>query len=92
MKTRDALLANMDVQLLIAVGDDATADIVYKNMGKHYVEREGWGANKGTSFGRRASQGRFELVPLMPPDMVRRLDDQKAILQRRGNYSACSAS
>jgi type IV secretion system protein VirD4 len=88
VKTRDALLGNMDVQLLIAVGDDTTADVVSKNMGKHYVEREGWGANKGISFGRRASQGRFELVPLMPPDMVRRLDDQKTILQIRGNYSA----
>jgi type IV secretion system protein VirD4 len=87
VKTRDALLGNMDVQLLIAVGDDTTADIASKNMGKHYVEREGWGANKGISLGRRASQGRFELVPLMPPDMVRRLDDKKTVLQIRGNYS-----
>ncbi|NTG64802.1 type IV secretory system conjugative DNA transfer family protein [Rhizobium rhizogenes] len=87
-QTRNALLGNMDVKLSIAVGDDATAKIVSDNLGRKYVEREGWGRQAGLLFGKQASSGRFELVPLMDPGSVQRLDDSNTILQVRGGYGA----
>lgn len=87
-KTRDALLGNMDIKLCIAVGDDATAKIVSDNLGRKYEEREGWGKQTGLLLGRKASSGRFELVPLMDPGAVQRLDDTKTILQVRSGYGA----
>ncbi|GAJ96142.1 type IV secretory system conjugative DNA transfer family protein [Rhizobium rhizogenes] len=87
-QTRNALLGNMDVKLSIAVGDDATAKIVSDNLGRKYVEREGWGRQTGLLFGKQASSGRFELVPLMDPGSVQRLDDNNTILQIRGGYGA----
>lgn len=65
VKTRDALLGNMDIKLNIAVGDDTTARIVSVNLGRQYVEREGWGKGGGLLMSKQASQGRFELIPLM---------------------------
>lgn len=88
VKTRDALLGNMDIKLCIAVGDDATAKIVSDNLGRKYEEREGWGKQTGLLLGRKASSGRFELVPLMDPGAVQRLDDEKTILQVRSGYGA----
>lgn len=88
VKTRDALLGNMDIKLCIAVGDDATAKIVSDNLGRKYEEREGWGKQTGLLLGRKASSGRFELVPLMDPGAVQRLDDNKTILQVRSGYGA----
>ncbi|GAI31227.1 unnamed protein product, partial [marine sediment metagenome] len=88
VKTRDALLGNMDIKLNIAVGDDTTAKIVSGNLGRQYVEREGWGKTGGLLLSRQASQGRFELIPLMDPDAVLRLDDNATILQIRGTYGA----
>jgi type IV secretion system protein VirD4 len=88
VKTRDALLGNMDVKLNIAVGDDTTARIVSGNLGRQYVEREGWGRGGGLLMSKQASQGRFELIPLMDPDAVLRLDDRSTILQIRGTYGA----
>nr|WP_200985093.1 type IV secretory system conjugative DNA transfer family protein [Rhizobium rhizogenes]QCL09154.1 conjugative coupling protein [Rhizobium rhizogenes]QCL09368.1 conjugative coupling protein [Rhizobium rhizogenes]QCL09790.1 conjugative coupling protein [Rhizobium rhizogenes] len=87
-QTRNALLGNMDVKLSIAVGDDATAKIVSDNLGRKYVEREGWGRQTGLLFGRQASSGRFELMPLMDPGSVQRLDDCNTILQVRSGYGA----
>ena len=87
-QTRNALLGNMDVKLSIAVGDDATAKIVSDNLGRKYVEREGWGRQTGLLFGKQASSGRFELVPLMDPGSVQRLDDDNTILQVRSGYGA----
>lgn len=88
VKTRDALLGNMDVKLNIAVGDDTTARIVSGNLGRRYVEREGWGKGGGLLMSKQVSQGRFELIPLMDPDAVLRLDDRSTILQIRGTYGA----
>ena len=88
VKTRDALLGNMDIKLNIAVGDDTTARIVSGNLGRQYVEREGWGKGGGLLMSKQASQGRFELIPLMDPDAVLRLDDFSTILQIRGTYGA----
>jgi len=88
VKTRDALLGNMDITLNIAVGDDTTAKIVSGNLGRQYVEREGWGKGGGLLMSKQASQGRFELIPLMDPDAVLRLDDRSTILQIRGTYGA----
>lgn len=88
VKTRDALLGNMDIKLNIAVGDDTTARIVSGNLGRRYVEREGWGKGGGLLMSKQASQGRFELIPLMDPDAVLRLDDSSTILQIRGTYGA----
>lgn len=88
VKTRDALLGNMDIKLNIAVGDDTTAKIVSGNLGRQYVEREGWGKSGGLLLSKQASQGRFELIPLMDPDAVLRLDDNATILQIRGTYGA----
>ncbi|MCD2174938.1 type IV secretory system conjugative DNA transfer family protein [Rhizobium sp. C4] len=87
-KTRDALLGNMDIKLCIAVGDDATARIVSDNLGRKYEEREGWGKQTSLLAGKRASTGRFELVPLMDPGAIQRLDDTKTILQVRSGYGA----
>ncbi|WP_349963392.1 type IV secretory system conjugative DNA transfer family protein [Rhizobium sp. ZPR3] len=86
-QTRNALLGNMDIKLSIAVGDDFTAKIVSDNLGRKYEEREGWGRQKGL-LGKQASSGRFELVPLMDPGAVQRLDDDNTILQVRSGYGA----
>ncbi|OEC93600.1 type IV secretory system conjugative DNA transfer family protein [Rhizobium sp. YK2] len=86
-QTRNALLGNMDIKLSIAVGDDFTAKIVSDNLGRKYEEREGWGRQRGL-LGRQASSGRFELVPLMDPGAVQRLDDNSTILQVRSGYGA----
>ena len=88
VKTRDALLGNMDIKLNIAVGDDTTAKIISANLGKQYVEREGWGKSGGLLISRQASQGRFEAIPVLGPDAVLRLDDDSTILQIRGTYGA----
>lgn len=87
-QTRNALLGNMDIKLSIAVGDDATARIVSDNLGRKYEEREGWGRQTGLLSGRQASSGRFELIPLMDPGSVQRLDDSNTILQVRSGYGA----
>ncbi|UWU26025.1 type IV secretory system conjugative DNA transfer family protein (plasmid) [Rhizobium sp. CB3060] len=87
-KTRDALIGNMDIKLFIAVGDETTARFVSTHLGRKYEEREGWGRNRGVLTSKTASQGRFELVPLMDPDAVQRLDDEKTILQIRSGYGA----
>lgn len=87
-KTRDALLGNMDIKLYIGIGDDTTAKIVSDNIGRKYEEREGWGRQTGLLLGKKASTGRFELVPLMDSGAVQRLDDTKTILQVRSNYGA----
>ena len=84
--TREALLGNMDVKLFIAVGDDVTADSISRDFGKHYVERTGWNSGTGSRIGGRSVSGRFESVPLMPPDVTKRLDDKKAMLLVRGHY------
>ena len=78
----------MDVKLSVAIGDDATAKIVSDNLGRKYVEREGWGRQTGLLFGKQASSGRFELMPLMGPGSVQRLDDNNTILQIRSGYGA----
>ncbi|WP_309769548.1 type IV secretory system conjugative DNA transfer family protein [Agrobacterium larrymoorei] len=88
VKARDALIGNMDVKLYIGVGDEATARFVSANLGRKYEEREGWGLNRGVLTSKTASQGRFELVPLMDPDAVQRLDQAKTILQVRSGYGA----
>jgi len=87
-KARDALIGNMDVKLYIGVGDEATARFVSGSLGKTYEEREGWGRNRGVLTAKTASQGRFELVPLMDPDAVQRLEDTRTILQVRSGYGA----
>ncbi|TCR74048.1 type IV secretion system protein VirD4 [Rhizobium sp. BK376] len=87
-RTRDALIGNMDIKLFIAVGDETTARFVSTHLGRKYEEREGWGRNRGVLSSKTASQGRFELVPLMDPDAVQRLDDEKTILQIRSGYGA----
>jgi len=87
-KARDALIGNMDVKLYIGVGDEATARFVSASLGKKYEKREGWGRNRGVLTAKTPSQGRFELVPLMDPDAVQRLDDTSTILQVRSGYGA----
>ena len=84
--TREALLGNMDVKLFIAVGDDVTADAVSRDFGKHYVERSGWNTGARAGIGNRSVSSRYESVPLMPPDVTKRLDDKKAMLLVRGHY------
>ena len=37
-------------------------------------------------MGGRSVSGRYESVPLMPPDVTKRLDDKKAMLLVRGHY------
>ena len=86
--TREALLGNMDMKLVVAVGDKMTGDVVSDAMGKYYVEREGWGESGGAGFGRRSRQGRWEAVPLLTADQLLRLDDAKTVLTIRGHFSA----
>lgn len=88
LQTRNALLGNMDVKLSIAVGDDATARIVSDNLGRKYEESEGWGKQTGLLSSKTASTGRFELIPMMDPGSVQRLDDSNTILQIRSGYGA----
>jgi type IV secretion system protein VirD4 len=84
--TREALLGNMDVKLFIAIGDDVTADSISRDFGKHYVERSGWNTGNRAGIGNRSVSGRYESVPLMPPDVTKRFDDRKAVLLVRGHY------
>ena len=86
--TREALLGNMDMKLVVAVGDKMTGDVVSDAMGKYYVEREGWGESGGVGFGRRSRQGRWEAMPLLTSDQLQRLDDAKTVLTIRGHFSA----
>jgi len=86
--TREALLGNMDMKLVVAVGDKMTGDVVSDAMGKYYVEREGWGESGVSGFGRRSRQGRWEAVPLLTSDQLLRLDDAKTVLTIRGHFSA----
>ena len=92
--TRDMLIGNMDVKLLIGVGDETTARYCSEELGKHYVRREGWGTSVGVGFGgsqgraTRTTQGRWELEPLMTSEAMRRLDATKAVLLMRGEYGA----
>ncbi|MGJ0502639.1 MAG: type IV secretory system conjugative DNA transfer family protein, partial [Methylocystis sp.] len=92
--TRDMLIGNMDVKLLIGVGDETTARYCVEELGKHYVRREGWGTSVGAGFGgsqgraTRTTQGRWELESLMTSEAMRRLDSAKAVLLVRGEYGA----
>ena len=93
--TRDMLVGNMDVKLLIGVGDETTAKYCSDEVGKHYIRREGWGTSVGGGSlvggaprASRTTQGRRELEPLMPPEALRRLDGKKSVLLVRGQYAA----
>ena len=91
--TRDMLVGNMDVKLLIGVGDETTAKYCSDEIGKHYIRREGWGTSVGGGSlvggpprASRTTQGRWELEPLMAPEALRRLDSKKSVLLVRGQY------
>ena len=93
--TRDMLVGNMDVKLLIGVGDETTAKYCSDEIGKHYIRREGWGTSigggnlvGGAPRASRTTQGRWELEPLMAPEALRRLDSKKSVLLVRGQYAA----
>ncbi|RTL81055.1 MAG: hypothetical protein EKK29_18705, partial [Hyphomicrobiales bacterium] len=93
--TRDMLVGNMDVKLLIGVGDETTAKFCADEIGKHYIRREGWGTSIGGGSlvgsmprASRSTQGRWELEPLMAPEALRRLDSKKSVLLMRGQYTA----
>jgi type IV secretion system protein VirD4 len=93
--TRDMLIGNMDVKLLIGVGDDTTAKYCAEEVGKHWVRREGWGTSVGGAGfiggmprASRSTQGRWELEPLMTGEELRRLDSNKSLLLVRGHYAA----
>src|SRR5208283_3932027 len=91
--TRDMLVGNMDVKLLIGVGDETTAKYCSDEIGKHYIRREGWGTSigggsliGGVPRASRTTQGRWELEPLIAPEALRRLDNKKSVLLIRGQY------
>ncbi len=93
--TRDMLVGNMDVKLLIGVGDETTAKYCSDEIGKHYIRREGWGTSigggnlvGGAPRASRTTQGRWELEPLMAPEALRRLDSKKSVLLVRSQYAA----
>jgi type IV secretion system protein VirD4 len=93
--TRDMLVGNMDVKLLIGVGDETTAKYCSDEIGKHYIRREGWGTSVGGGSlvggiprASRTTQGRWELEPLMTPEALRRLDGKNSVLLIRGQYAA----
>ena len=89
------LVGNMDVKVLIGVGDETTAKYCSDEIGKHYIRREGWGTSVGGgSFvggaprASRTTQGRWELEPIVAPEALRRLDAKKSVLLVRGQYAA----
>jgi type IV secretion system protein VirD4 len=88
--TREALLGNMDIKLVVAVGDKATGEVIADSLGKHFVERHSWGSNpsKGPFGGGTSKTGRWEEAPLMAADQLMRLDDRKTVLTMRGHFSA----
>ena len=93
--TRDMFVGNMDVKLLIGVGDETTAKYCSDEIGKHYIRREGWGTSVGGGSlvggaprASRTTQGRWELESLMAPEALRRLDSKKSVLLVRGLYAA----
>jgi type IV secretion system protein VirD4 len=93
--TRDMLIGNMDVKLLIGVGDETTAKYCSDEIGKHYIRSEGWSTSVGGGSlvggvprASRTTQGRWELAPLMTPEALRRLDSKKSVLLVRGQYAA----
>ena len=88
--TREALLGNMDIKLVVAVGDKATGEVFADSLGKHFVERHSWGSNpsKGPFGGGTSKTGRWEEAPLMAADQLMRLDDGKTVLTMRGHFSA----
>jgi type IV secretion system protein VirD4 len=87
--TREALLGNMDIKLVVAVGDKTTGEVVSGAIGKHYVERETWAdARNAAPFAGRTRQGRWEETPLLTADQLQQLNDSKAVLTIRGHCSA----
>ncbi len=93
--TRDMLIGNMDVKLLIGVGDETTAKYCSEEIGKQLVRRESWGASVGGGglvggFPRasRSTQGRWELEAIMPWETLRRLNSKKSVLLMRSQYAA----
>jgi type IV secretion system protein VirD4 len=86
--TRDMLIGNMDVKLLIGVGDEVTASYCSEELGKQYERREGWGSSTGARGGSRSRQGRWEAQPIMTSDAMRRLDPKKAVVLVRGHAGA----
>jgi type IV secretion system protein VirD4 len=87
--TREALLGNMDIKLVVAVGDKTTGEVVSGAIGKHYVERETWAdARNAGPFASRTRQGRWEETPLLTADQLQQLNDSKAVLTIRGHCSA----
>lgn len=92
--TRDMLVGNMDVKLLIGVGDETTAKYCSEEIGKQFVRRETWGASVGGGwlaggFSRasRTTHGRWELEPIMPSETLRRLNSKNSVLLVRGQYA-----
>lgn len=85
---REAFTGNMDVRLIVAAGDDTTAEWVSKNIGRQYVEREGWSQSGAGLIGRRSSSGRYEFLPIMDPESVKSLDDSRVLLSVRGHNTA----
>ncbi|HEY1865090.1 MAG TPA: type IV secretory system conjugative DNA transfer family protein [Roseiarcus sp.] len=86
--TRDMMIGNMDVKLLIGVGDEVTASYCSEELGDKYVRHEAWGTSKGSRGGSQTRQGRWELEQIMPSDTMRRLDPRKAVLLVRGHPGA----
>ena len=86
--TREALLGNMDMKLVVAVGDKMTGDVVSDAMGKYYVEREGWARVRSFQVRSPLAPGPLEAMPLLTSDQLLRLDDAKTVLTIRGHFSA----
>ncbi len=86
--TRDMMVGNMDVKLLIAAGDEVTAAYWSGELGKRYERREGWGTSTGARGSSRTRQGRWELQSIITSDAMGRLDPEKAVLLMRGHPGA----
>nr|WP_244627198.1 type IV secretory system conjugative DNA transfer family protein [Microvirga tunisiensis] len=89
--TRDMMLGNMDIKLIVASGDEPTSEYVSRSLGRHYVLREGWSSSPGKGgMGLRSNSrsGRFEAEPLIGPDEVFRYDMNKSIVLVRGHNGA----
>nr|WP_181377340.1 type IV secretory system conjugative DNA transfer family protein [Ochrobactrum sp. LM19] len=83
----EAFLGNMDVQLFIAVGDDASGRFLSEKLGNKYVRRVSRSRLAG-GFGRATEQVSFEQKPLLSPADLQGLSDDKTVLFVRGKGAA----
>lgn len=83
----EAFLGNMDVQLFIAVGDDASGRFLSEKLGNKYIRRTSRSGLAG-GFNRATEQVSFEQKPLLSSADLQGLSDKRTVLFVRGKGAA----